>query len=144
MFDYVIHLTCDESGHRATALRNTINNARQITMESGTTYQKEFDNGCEKPLLTAKDVAARLLLREKMVHQLVRDGKLACVQITSRERRFTEKQVREFVERQSQQARVDKSVSSPLSSPQRKGGAERKSAGDVGTDLVKEIRSLCR
>ncbi len=41
-------------------------------------------------LLSAKDVADILGISAKMVNKLVREGKLGCVQITAKERRFTE------------------------------------------------------
>ncbi len=97
-----------------------------------------------QPLWPVSDVAEILGLSPRTVHKLVRDGKLACVQVTSRERRFTDTQIAEFIERQSMPARVDKKPEQPVSSAPKKGGVKRKSAGDFGTDLVKEIRSLCR
>ena len=93
-------------------------------------------------LWQASDVAQILGIRVKTVHNLVRKGKLACVQVTVRERRFTQEQVHEYIRSQSTEVRVDKRVPRPVQSPPKKGGA--KPAGDIGTDLVKEIRSLCR
>lgn len=95
-------------------------------------------------LLTVSQVAAALGLSRKTVHKLVRERKLACVYVTSRERRFTHEQVQEYIRSQSTSVRVDKKDPRPVSSPPKKGGIDRKSAGDIGTDLVKEIRSLCR
>jgi len=106
-------------------------------MAHGSSHKKESGNNRGEWLLTAKDVAERFMVSEKSVHKLVRDGKLGCVQITSRERRFTEEQVREFIERQSQPARVDRRASKPLSSPPKKGG--EKSTGDSRISLRKEI-----
>jgi len=40
-------------------------------------------------LLDSRDVAAVLKVSPKTVHKLVREGKLPCVQVTTRERRFT-------------------------------------------------------
>ncbi len=93
-------------------------------------------------LLTVSEVAEALSLSPKTVNKLVRERKMACVQVTARERRFTHEQVQEYIRSQSTEVRVDKSVPRPVQSPPKKGGA--KSAGDIGTDLVKEIRSLCR
>lgn len=92
----------------------------------------------------ASDVAQLLGISVKTVHKLVREGKLACVQVTARERRFTPEQVQEYIRSRSTEVRVDKTVPRPVQSPLKKGGIRRKSAGDIGTDLVKEIRSLCR
>ncbi len=95
-------------------------------------------------LLSAKGVGAILGISTKTVHKLVREKKLACVQVTPRDRRFTHEQVQEYIRSQSTAVHVDKRDPRPVQSPPKKGGNGRKSAGDVGTDLVKEIRSLCR
>ena len=93
-------------------------------------------------LLTAVTVASILGVAPKTIHKLVRERKLACVQVTARERRFTHDQVQEYIRSQSTEVRVDKKVAPAVLSRPKKGGT--KSAGDIGTDLVKEIRSLCR
>lgn len=95
-------------------------------------------------LWQASDVAHILGISVKTVHKLVREGMLACVQVTARERRFTPEQVQDYIRSQSTEVRVDKKDPRPVKSPPKKGGIKRKLAGDVGTDLVKEIRSLCR
>ena len=91
-------------------------------------------------LLDPREVAAVLKVSVKTVNKLAREGKLGCVQLTGRERRFTEEQIRDFVERQSQPARVDRRASKPVSSPPKKGGG-KKSVGLSRTDLREEIRS---
>jgi excisionase family DNA binding protein len=48
-------------------------------------------------LMTVSEVAAALRVKEKTVHQLVRDGKLSCFQVTPRQRRFTADQVQVFL-----------------------------------------------
>ncbi len=48
-------------------------------------------------LLSAEDVAEMLGISAKAVSQLAGEGKLACVQLTRRERRFTTEQVEEFI-----------------------------------------------
>jgi len=93
-------------------------------------------------LLTVAAVASILGVSPKTVHKLVRDGKLPCVQVTTRERRFTREQVQEYIRSQSTSIRIDKRDPRPVKSPSKKGGA--KSTGVSGTDLRKEIRSLCR
>jgi hypothetical protein len=95
-------------------------------------------------LLNARQVALIINSSVKTVHRRVREGKLACVQVTARDRRFTHEQVQDYIRSHSTSVRVDKMDPRPVQSPPKKGGIERKSAGDVGTDLVKEIRSLCR
>jgi excisionase family DNA binding protein len=46
-------------------------------------------------LLSTRDVAEILGISVKTVNKLVRDVKLGCVQVTTKERRFTEDQVGE-------------------------------------------------
>ena len=105
---------------------------------------KQFGSSSIDALLTAETVASILVVPRKAVHRLVREGKMACVQVTARERRFTQEQVQDYIRSQSTEVRVDKKEPRPVKSPPKKGGIERKTAGDIGTDLVKEIRSLCR
>ncbi len=96
-----------------------------------------------KPALwTVSDVALFLDVSTKTIHKLVREGKLACVQVTARERRFTHEQVEDYVRSQTTSVRVDRTPRSPVKSALKKGGA--KSIGVSGTGLTKEIRSLCR
>ena len=95
-------------------------------------------------LLDAQEVAHMFGISVKTIHKLVRDGKLGCVQVTARGRRFTSEQIQEYIRSQTTEVRVDKRDPRPVKSPPKKGEVERKSAGEIGTDLVKEIRSLCR
>jgi predicted DNA-binding transcriptional regulator AlpA len=93
-------------------------------------------------LLKAEDVAIILDLSIKSIHRLSREGKLQCVQVTSRERRFTPEQVQQYIESRSTEIRFDKKAAPTVSSRPRKGG--EKSIGVSGTGLIKEMRSLCR
>jgi excisionase family DNA binding protein len=86
-------------------------------------------------LLRAQQLAQVIGVSVKTVSKLVRDGKLACVQVTGRERRFTPEQVQEFIQGQSIPTRVYRRTSLRLSSPPKKGGA--KSVGVSGTGLTK-------
>ena len=72
-------------------------------------------------LMTVDDVAASLQVKAKTVHQLVRDGKLGCVQVTPRQRRFTEDQVQAFLARRTMEPprTVDAPSRTLLPSPQR-------------------------
>lgn len=90
-------------------------------------------------LLTAKEVAAILSVSPKTVHKLVREKKLACVQVTSRDRRFTHEQVQEYIQSQSTNTRVDRRAAPAVTSRPKKGGA--KSVGCSRTDLREEMRS---
>ena len=59
-------------------------------------------------LLDSKEVATILKIAVKSVNKRVREGKLACVQVTARERRFTHEQVQEYIRSQSTSVHVDK------------------------------------
>jgi excisionase family DNA binding protein len=91
-----------------------------------------------RKLMTAKDVAEILGIAAKTVNKLVRDGKLGCVQVTAKERRFTEEQVERFVESRSIERPVDRTSPKPLDFP-RKGG--KKSLGFARTALKQEMQS---
>ncbi|MBI5249101.1 MAG: helix-turn-helix domain-containing protein [Desulfomonile tiedjei] len=94
-------------------------------------------------LYTDSDVANILLLPKKMIHKLVREKKLACVQITPRIRRFTPEQVQQYIDSHSTPPPVDKKDSRPVSSPPRKGGDAKESrlekAKDSWASLKKEM-----
>jgi excisionase family DNA binding protein len=89
-------------------------------------------------LLVPLDVATRLKVSVKTIHKLVREGKLSCVQVTGRERRFTDEQVQEYIRSRTIPSRVDKKPHGPVSSRPRKGG--EKSFGDIGVDLREEMK----
>jgi len=90
-------------------------------------------------LLDSRDVAAILKISPKTVHKLVREGKLACVRVTARDRRFTHAQIQEYIQSQSTLVRIDKKATSTVSSRPKKGGA--KSSGVTRAELRKELRS---
>ena len=91
-------------------------------------------------LLKAMDVAEILGISMKTVNKLVREGRLGCVQVTAKERRFTEEQVRAYVDAQSQgprEVRVDTPRARRVSSEPKKGG--ERSFGDLRTSLREEM-----
>jgi hypothetical protein len=94
-------------------------------------------------LYTAADVSNILLVPTKMTHNLVRQGKLACVQITPRIRRFTPEQVQQYIDSHSTPSPVDKKDSRPVSSPPMKGGDAKESrlekTKDSWASLKKEM-----
>lgn len=105
--------------------------------------RKENDNEkiAIQRLLSPKDVAEILGISVKTVHKLVRDGKLGCVQVTSKERRFTEAQIEAYIEAQSkglEKVRVDTLRERQVSSYPEKGG--ERSFGVSKADLRKEMR----
>jgi excisionase family DNA binding protein len=64
-------------------------------------------------LLVPLDVATRLKVSVKTIHKLVREGKLSCVQVTGRERRFTDEQVQEYIRSRTIPSRVTKNPVDP-------------------------------
>jgi hypothetical protein len=91
-------------------------------------------------LLTVAAVALILHLSPKMVNKLAREGKLGCVQVTSRERRFTCEQVQQYIQSCSTSVRVDKKAAPAVSSRLKKGGDRAQSVGVNGKDLREEMR----
>ena len=92
------------------------------------------------PLLDAEDVARILKSSVKTVHKRVREGKLACVQSSQKDRKFTREQVQAFIEAQSTRVRVDRSKGKPVKSRPPKGG-EKSSRVFDRANLRKEMRS---
>ncbi|MBM3299331.1 MAG: helix-turn-helix domain-containing protein [Deltaproteobacteria bacterium] len=92
------------------------------------------------PLLRVTDAASILGISTKTVHKLVRERKLACVQVTSRDQRFTDEQIREYIRSQSTGVRVDKKAAPTVSSRPKKGGDRAQSVGVNGKDLREEMR----
>jgi excisionase family DNA binding protein len=93
-------------------------------------------------LYTGEDVAATLGISVKTIHKLVREGKLPCVQVTARERRFTAEQVQQYIESRSTGVRVDKKYPRTVSSRPKKGGA--KSSGVLSRQALLEEMRKCR
>ena len=91
-------------------------------------------------LLTVSQVAVALSLSRKTVNKLVREKRLACVQITARERRFTPEQVQGYIRSQSTEVRVDKKAAPAVSSRPKKGGDRAQSVGVDRKDLREEMR----
>jgi|SRR5271157_1063530 len=91
-------------------------------------------------LLSAKDVAEILGISVKTVNKLVREGKLGCVQVTVKERRFTEEQIRDYIESRSSKVQIDRTKPDRVKSQPPKGG-EKSSRVFNRADLLKEIRS---
>jgi excisionase family DNA binding protein len=103
-------------------------------MESNSTNSIELT-----PLMTADKVARYLGVKTKTIHQFVREGRLSCVQVTARDRRFTPEQIEAFIASRTIAVpkRIDNSAPQSLPSP-RKGGA--KSSGFNRAQLRKELR----
>ena len=88
-------------------------------------------------LLSAKDIAEILGISVKTVNKLVREGKLGCVQVTAKERRFTEDQIREYIESRTTKIQIDRTKPDRVKSAPPKGG--EKSIGVSKADLRKEM-----
>jgi excisionase family DNA binding protein len=88
-------------------------------------------------LLSAKDVAEILGISAKTVNKLVREAKLGCVQVTAKERRFTEDQIRDYIESRSANVPIDRTKPDRVKSAAPKGG--EKSIGVSKADLRKEM-----
>lgn len=101
--------------------------------------QASSSNASES-LLDAQEVALIFKSSVKTVHKLVREGKLACVQVTARERRFTHEQIQDYIRSQSTEVRVDKKAAPTVSSRPKKGGDRAQSVGVDGKDLREEMR----
>ncbi len=96
------------------------------------------------PLLSPNEVAEYLGVRLKTVHEYVRRGELGCIEVSPRDRRFTEDQLQEFIKRKTKppKKRIDNGPSKSVIYS-RKGGV--KQVEDSGTSLTtREIRKLCR
>jgi excisionase family DNA binding protein len=91
-------------------------------------------------LLSARDVGEILGISVKTVNKLVREGKLGCVQVTTKERRFSEEQMREYIESRSSKLQFDRTIPDRVKSAAPKGG-EKSSRVFNRADLLKEIRS---
>jgi excisionase family DNA binding protein len=91
-------------------------------------------------LLTPANVADILGISVKTVNKLVREGKLGCVQVTAKERRLSEEQIREYIESRSSKVQIDRRITDRVKSVSPKGG-EKSSRVFNRADLLKEIRS---
>jgi len=95
------------------------------------------------PLLKPADVARVLGVSIKGVHAECNAGRLEYVKVNGKERRFTEEMVRRYVEAQTvSKIVVDRKRTRTVTYPLKGGVA--KSVEDSGTNLTKEIRSLCQ
>jgi|SRR5271157_4706929 len=95
-------------------------------------------------LLTPEKAAEHLGIKVKTVHQLVREGKLSCVQVSAKDRKFTEAQIQAFIDSRtiSIPNPVDRKSTRKLPFP-RKGGGKPGLFGDSldKAQLRKEMRS---
>jgi excisionase family DNA binding protein len=98
-------------------------------------------------LLTIGDASAFLKLKPRTLYKLVREGRLGCIQVTAKERRFTRDQLAAYVEAQTITPKIpiDRKPSNPLPSSMT-GGERRKRVKRVSgqVSIRKEIMQLCQ
>lgn len=63
-------------------------------------------------LYSVSEVSELLQISERDVHALVREGKLGCIEITNRRRRFSEEHIRDFLAAATRKPRTAKKVDS--------------------------------
>jgi excisionase family DNA binding protein len=91
-------------------------------------------------LLSVKDVAEILGISAKTVNKLVREAKLGCVQVTAKERRFTEEQIRDYIESRITKIQIDKRKPERVESAAPKGGDKQKHDGEKAKDSWASLR----
>jgi excisionase family DNA binding protein len=106
--------------------------------------QLSNNSGSVSALLKAPEVAVLLGLSTKTIHKLVREKKLACVQVTARDRRFTPEQVQEYIRSQSTEVRVDRRAAPAVTSRPKKGGDRAKSSGVLSRQALLEEMRKCQ
>jgi len=92
------------------------------------------------PLLTTDDVATRLGIPVPEVRRLVRRRELACIQLSPRRRRFTEKHLADFLQRKTVDIVEKKSVLKGYNGPPKR-VEKRKNSTQI--NHVAEVRKLC-
>jgi hypothetical protein len=107
-------------------------------MNSESRKENDYGEIGIQKLLNPKQLADILGISVKTVNKLVRDRKLACMQVTAKERRFTDGQIRDYIESRTIERPVDRKSPKPLDFP-RKGG--EKSLGFARTALKQEMQS---
>jgi len=118
----------------------------------------EEQTSLDSPCFTVEEAADEIGIRgnshrkRKKIHALVRSGRLLCYEISPKERMFSKRQIRNFLESSERrgppspsdsslpQKVVDKSSTHPVLS--QGNGAETR-VKDSGANVGKEIRSLC-
>jgi len=106
-----------------------------ITKETG--KENDQERIPIRKLLSARDVAEILGISAKTVNKLVREAKLGCVQVTAKERRFTEEQIRQYIESRSTKVQIDTRTPDRVKSAAPKGGET--SIAVSKADLRKEM-----
>ncbi len=98
------------------------------------------------PLLAPGQAAEIFGVTTRRIHELVRRGELRCVQISPKDRRFTQEQIDEYITRKSTPEPprpVDKNASKKIPCSPQRGGGKPGLFGDSldKAQLRKEMRS---
>jgi|SRR5271157_2443553 len=109
-----------------------------INKETG--KENDQDRIFIQKLLSAKDVAEILGISVKRVNKLVRETKLGCVQVTAKERRFTEDQIRDYIESRSSKVQIDRTKTERVKSAAPKGGDKQNHDGEKAKDSWASLR----
>ena len=99
-------------------------------------------------LFTSQEAAQRLKISVRHLHSLCRNQEIEFISLGKKDRRFTTEQLERFLNsrtvfRPEPSRVIDKNASRRLPSRPRKGVTE-KTEGLGSSNLVKEIKSLCR
>ena len=93
-------------------------------------------------LLTVEQIAEQIQFTPKTIHGLCREGKLAYVQLTARERRFLPEQLEDFIASRiiaKPKPAVDSKSPMRLPSPAKSIEGGNQSVGEVRASLKKEM-----
>ena len=92
------------------------------------------------PLMNVPDVAQILRIVPKTVNKLVREGKLGCVQISSRDRRFTKEQVQAYIDSNEVDVLIDRTKPDRVGSSKPKEGDKQNHDGEKAKDSWASLR----
>jgi|SRR5271157_771389 len=136
---------CQEKEAELEALkrdREALARSIEIVTENGDRVEtRRFDSPC---LWTKHDVATFLGLSPKTIDELVRTRKLACVQLDSKNRRFKEEHIEEFLRGRTIEGPkpIDDRDRSKVKRPERTRGGKTESIGETDeAQLREEMRS---
>lgn len=98
------------------------------------------------PLMTVEEAAKLLRVKPKTIHAFVREGKLACIQLSPRDRRFLPEHIKDFIAARTitPPKKIDMTASSPLPfapRPKQRGG---EGVADEGKSLRARRREEMR
>ncbi len=115
--------------------REALARSIEIVRENGETRAFDFP-----PLLTKQEAAEYLKLAPKTIDELVRTRKLACVQLDSKNRRFKEEHIEEFLDGRTieKPKPIDDRDRSKVRRSERQRGGDGKSIGETDEAQLRE------